>query len=289
MPPPGQPGYGMPPPGQPGYGMPPPGQPGYGMPPPGQPGYGMPPPGYPGGYAYPSSSGYPHSHGDKTKTGNDSDDSQPGDSALRSKGQGKKIYCIFQNLTGKKVELYQIDAHGKVHRLIKLKDGKKERLEVYEGDVFVAGSTKKKMRLLINNNTVYTAMTEKEGENTVLAHISRGPDEVDDLSSDEHNNVEVKVKFVNRSKNTVQLVLIDHKGKWLNKKVVIPGKCYTTKSYGGHKWIAHDVQDEDEGLYLNYGFFYSPWKSKLAKERVIITHDRPFSESSSSGSSSSSD
>lgn len=95
--------------------------------------------------------------------------------ALRSKGQGKKMYCIFQNLTGKKIELYQIDAHSKVHRLIKLKDGKKERLEVYEGDVFVAGSTKKKMRLLINNNTVYTAMTEKEGENTVLAHISRGP------------------------------------------------------------------------------------------------------------------
>lgn len=85
------------------------------------------------------------------------------------------MYCIFQNLTGKKIELYQIDAHSKVHRLIKLKDGKKERLEVYEGDVFVAGSTKKKMRLLINNNTVYTAMTEKEGENTVLAHISRGP------------------------------------------------------------------------------------------------------------------
>ena len=83
--------------------------------------------------------------------------------------------------------------------------------------------------------------------------------------------MKVKVKFVNRSKKTAQVVHIDHKGKWQNKKVLPPGKCFTTDSYEGHCWIAHDLQDDDEGLYLNYSFFYSPWKTRLSKERVIIT------------------
>jgi hypothetical protein len=83
--------------------------------------------------------------------------------------------------------------------------------------------------------------------------------------------VEVKVKFVNRTKRKVQVVWIDHKKKWEKKKVLKPGKCYTTKSYEGNCWVAHDEKDEDEGLFLNYGYFYSPWKTRRAIERVIIT------------------
>lgn len=86
----------------------------------------------------------------------------------------------------------------------------------------------------------------------------------------------MKVKFINRSRRTVQLVWVDHKGKWHNKKTLAPGKCYTTKSYECNCWIAHDEQDEDEGMFLNYGFFYSPWKTRLNKERVIITDGRSY-------------
>ena len=96
-------------------------------------------------------------------------------------------------------------------------------------------------------------------------------EKVKDLSSEKNNDVEVKVKFVNRSKRKVQIVWIDHKRRWEKKKVLKPGKCYTTKSYEGNCWVAHDEQDEDEGLFLNYGYFYSPWKTRKAIERVIIT------------------
>ena len=100
-------------------------------------------------------------------------------------------------------------------------------------------------------------------------------DKLKDLASEKDNDVEVKVKFINRSKKTVQLVWVDYKGKWEKKKVLAPGKCFTTKTYEGNSWIAHEVQDDDEGLFLNYGFFYSPWKSRLSKERVIITDGKP--------------
>jgi hypothetical protein len=101
---------------------------------------------------------------------------------------------------------------------------------------------------------------------------------VEDLSSDKHNDVEVKVKFINRSKKTAQLVWVDHKGKWVKKKVLPPGKCFTTKSYESNCWVAHEVQDESEVLYLNYGYFYSPWKTRLSKERVIITQGRLYTK-----------
>ena len=92
-----------------------------------------------------------------------------------------------------------------------------------------------------------------------------------ELSSENEEKVKVKVKFINRSKKHAQLVYVDHKKKWEKKKVLAPGKCFTTDSYEGKCWVAYDKEDEDEGLYMNYSFFYSPWKTRLSKERVIIT------------------
>ena len=72
--------------------------------------------------------------------------------------------------------LCKIDEHGKLHKVMKLKDGKKEKLDVCEGDVFIAsGKKKKKRRAMINNNTVYTVMAEKDGESSVRAMIGNGP------------------------------------------------------------------------------------------------------------------
>ena len=96
-------------------------------------------------------------------------------------------------------------------------------------------------------------------------------EKVKDLCSEKDNNVEVKVKFINRSKKKVQLVWVDYKRKWERKKLLAPGKCYTTKTYEGHCWVAHDEYDDNEGLFMNYGYHYSPWKTRQSKERVIIT------------------
>lgn len=98
----------------------------------------------------------------------------------------------------------------------------------------------------------------------------------EDLQSEKNSidNVAVKVKFINRSKKTAQLVWINHRGKREKQKAIAPGKCYTTTSYECHYWIAHDVQNPDDELYLNYAFFYSPWKTKKKKERVLITQSK---------------
>ena len=72
--------------------------------------------------------------------------------------------------------LCKIDEHGKPHKVMKMKKGKKEEVHVHEGDVFFAsGKKKRKRRVMINNNTVYTVMAEKDGESKVRAEILNGP------------------------------------------------------------------------------------------------------------------
>ena len=72
--------------------------------------------------------------------------------------------------------LCKIDEHGKPHKVMKIKKGRKEELHVNEGDVFFAsGKKKRKRRVMINNNTVYTVMAEEDGENKVRAEILNGP------------------------------------------------------------------------------------------------------------------
>ena len=84
--------------------------------------------------------------------------------------------CIFENHARTKVLLCRIDEHGKPHEVMKIKDGKKEKIEVNEGDVFFAsGKKKKKRRVMINNNTVFTVMAEKDGDKAVTATIINGP------------------------------------------------------------------------------------------------------------------
>ena len=71
--------------------------------------------------------------------------------------------------------LCKIDEHGKPKKVMKIKKGKKEKLEVDEGEVFFAlGKKKKKRRAMINNNTVYTVMAENDGDNKVIAGITNG-------------------------------------------------------------------------------------------------------------------
>ena len=97
---------------------------------------------------------------------------------LRSKGNSQKIKCTFVNNADTKVALCCIDEKGKLHMVCKLKEGKKEVIETFEGDVFLALGKKKKKRghtLVINNNIVYAVTAEDEGDNRVKAEIMRGP------------------------------------------------------------------------------------------------------------------
>ena len=95
---------------------------------------------------------------------------------LRSCRKGKKMECIFENRTGTKVALFRIDEHGKPKLVEKMKDGKKEKADIEEGEVFFAvGKKKKKRRAMINNNTVFTVMADSDGDDKVRAVISNGP------------------------------------------------------------------------------------------------------------------
>ena len=95
---------------------------------------------------------------------------------LRSSRKGKLMRCTFENDSGTKVALGRIDEHGKPKLVLKLKKGKKEKVEVDEGEVFFAmGKKKNKRRVMINNNTVFTVMAENDGDDKVKAVISTGP------------------------------------------------------------------------------------------------------------------
>lgn len=97
---------------------------------------------------------------------------------LRSKGSTKRIKCTFLNHADTKVVLYTIDEKGKMHKVAKMKDGKKEVIDTFEGNIFLARSKKRKLRgrsLVINNNILY-AVTAEDGDNDrVKAEILRGP------------------------------------------------------------------------------------------------------------------
>lgn len=98
---------------------------------------------------------------------------------LRSKGSSKKIKCTFVNNADTKVALCSIDEKGKLRKVSKLKEGKKEVIETFEGNVFLARGKKKKKKkghtLVINNNILYAVTSEDQGDNRVKAEILRGP------------------------------------------------------------------------------------------------------------------
>uniref|UniRef100_A0A7M5XJJ7 von Hippel-Lindau disease tumour suppressor beta domain-containing protein n=1 Tax=Clytia hemisphaerica TaxID=252671 RepID=A0A7M5XJJ7_9CNID len=174
-PPPGQPGQyppagQYPPPGQPGQyppgPYPPVGQPGP-YPPVGQPGQ-YPPPGQPG--HYPSQGGYPPM-APGGQPGFDSVDSDPED-YLRSKDESQPVTVKFVNKTTFKVKLYWLDFKGDLKKPCKIKEGRVEKVDSYEGHKYMAFGYYGK--LVINGNELFIVRTGHGSHGKVQAEITNG-------------------------------------------------------------------------------------------------------------------
>ncbi len=79
------------------------------------------------------------------------------------------------------------------------------------------------------------------------------------------------VKFVNRTSRSAFIELVDSDGNRELRQTVEAGKEWTVSTFEHTYWVATANRETDEGLLVNYGWFYSPKKSKSKRERVIIT------------------
>ena len=80
----------------------------------------------------------------------------------------------FVNKTQKKLKLFWVDHKGKFKKAGKLKEGRIEVIDSYEGHKFVA-DTKKGSPTVINGNLMYIVHATPGSSGEVKAEITTGP------------------------------------------------------------------------------------------------------------------
>ena len=122
----------------------------------------------------------------------------------------------------------------------------------------------------INNNLVYYPVLGPSGGKYTVAEIRKAPEKMADLVS-KPNDVDVTVKFINRTSRPAFVEMVNSEGDRELKHTLGAGQSWTVVAQEKTYWIATMNQETDEGLLLNYGWYYSPLKTRMKKERVYIT------------------
>ena len=79
------------------------------------------------------------------------------------------------------------------------------------------------------------------------------------------------VKFINRTSRPAYLEMMNREGDRELKYTLAAGQSWTTATEEKTYWITTMDRETDEGLLLNYGWYYSPIKTRMKKERCYIT------------------
>ena len=93
---------------------------------------------------------------------------------MRSKDAKQPVTVKFVNKTTSKVKLYWIDYKGKFKKSAKIKEGRIEVIDSYEGHKFMAEG-KKSSDPVINGNEMFIVRTGHGSHGEVKADITHGP------------------------------------------------------------------------------------------------------------------
>jgi len=192
---------------------------------------------------------------------------------LRSLYCDKPVRVKFVNHSGKEVQLYWINYVGECEKAFKVLDGKAEVIDTYETHPWIAANARNKKvhhAFTIGNNLVYYPLLGPTGKKFTVAEIRKAPEKLTDLAS-KPNNTEVSVKFINRTSRPAYLEMVNGDGDRELKYTLNAGASRTVITQEKTYWITTMNQDTDEGLLLNYGWYYSPVKTRMNKERCYIT------------------
>jgi len=192
---------------------------------------------------------------------------------LRSLSSDKPVRVKFVNHSGREVQLYWINYHGECEKAFKIADGKNEIIDTYESHPWVAANARNRKvhhAFTINSNLVYYPTISIDGGRYSVAEIRKAPEKLTDLQS-KPSDIAVTVKFVNRTSRPAFIDCINNEGSRELRQTIEAGKEWTVSTFEQTYWVATTNRETDEGLLVNYGWFYSPKKSKSKRERVIIT------------------
>jgi len=192
---------------------------------------------------------------------------------LRSIYSDKPVRVKFVNHSGKEVQLYWINFVGECEKAFKILDGKSEVIDTYETHPWIAANARNKKvhhAFTICNNLVYQPMPGPQGGKYTLAEIRKAPEKLADLTS-KASDVEVTVKFINRTTRTAFLEMVNQDGDRELRYTLEAGQASTVVTQEKTYWITTMNRETDEGLLLNYGWYYSPIKTRMKKERCYIT------------------
>lgn len=237
-------------------------------------------------------------HTKSTDSGSDQDDNQShdkrmisnnnnisNDSTKKFKPQGqiraglRSLYCDkpvrvkFVNHSGKEVQLYWINFTGECEKAFKILDGKCELIDTFETHPWIAANGRNKKvshAFTVGNNLVYYPLMGPSGGKYTVAEIRKAPEKLGDLFS-RPNGTNVTVKFINRTSRPAYLEMINREGDRELKYTLAAGQSWTTLTQEKTFWITTMDKETDEGLLLNYGWYYSPVKTRMKKERCYIT------------------
>ncbi|XP_066923649.1 uncharacterized protein [Clytia hemisphaerica] len=192
---------------------------------------------------------------------------------LRSLYLDKPVRVKFVNHSGKEVQLYWINFVGECEKAFKILDGKSEVVDTFETHPWIAANARNKKvshAFTIGNNLVYYPLMGPNGGKYAVAEIRKAPEKLADLIS-RPNGTEVLVKFINRTSRPAYLEMVNPEGDRELKHTLEAGQSWTTCTQEKTFWITTMDQETDEGLLLNYGWYYSPVKTRMKKERCYIT------------------
>eukprot|EP00112_Aurelia_sp_Birch-Aquarium-sp1_P003318 Seg1370.13 transcript_id=Seg1370.13/GoldUCD/mRNA.D3Y31 product="von Hippel-Lindau disease tumor suppressor" protein_id=Seg1370.13/GoldUCD/D3Y31 len=192
---------------------------------------------------------------------------------LRSLSSDKPVRVKFVNHSGREVQLYWINYHGECEKAFKIADGKSEIIDTYESHPWVAANARNRKvhhAFTVNSNLVYYPTVGVDGGRYSVAEIRKAPEKLTDLLS-KPSDIAVTLKFVNRTSRAAFIECIDYEGNRELRQTIEAGKEWTVSTFEQTYWVATANRETDEGLLVNYGWFYSPKKSKSKRERVIIT------------------
>ncbi|XP_057291478.1 uncharacterized protein LOC130614099 isoform X2 [Hydractinia symbiolongicarpus] len=192
---------------------------------------------------------------------------------LRSLYCDKPVRVKFVNHSGKEVQLYWINYVGECEKAFKILDGKCEVIDTYETHPWIAANARNKKvhhAFTIGNNLVYYPILGPNGGKYTVAEIRKAPEKLADLIS-KPNNIEVMIKFINRTSRPAFLEMINSEGDRELKYTLAAGQSWTVATQEKTYWITTMDRETDEGLLLNYGWYYSPVKTRMKKERCYIT------------------
>ena len=167
---------------------------------------------------------------------------------LRSHSVSAKFIGLLSKslLTRKFQEIWRLFLHGRIYKQLKI--GK------------------------VSNSFVLLQRFQVE---VLLSIISR-LEKLADLAS-KPNGIEVAVKFINRTSRPAYLETINSEGDRELQYTLNPGGSRTVITEEKTYWIATMNRDTDEGLLLNYGWYYSPVRTRMKKERCYITDCKYYS------------